>query len=340
MQNFVGKKPPKLLAVFRPSLMTSHLDLSVVVPLYNEEESLPHLVEQLLQALRPSGERFELVLVNDGSSDDTARVLEQLSGEVPELVAVLLRKNYGQTAAMAAGFDAACGEVIVSLDGDLQNDPSDIPMLLSKLREGYDLVSGWRHQRQDAAIQRKLPSKIANRLIGRVTGVRLHDYGCSLKAYRREVLADMRLYGELHRFLPALAFIEGARITEVKVNHRARQYGSSKYGIDRTFRVLMDLLTVWFMKRFLTRPMYVFGFGGLIAMFGSLVASTYLLAVKLMGGDIGNRPLLTLAVVLGLAGIQLFCFGLLGELLIRTYHESQGRPIYRIRDTLRGGRTG
>ena len=320
--------------------MSTPLDLSVVVPLYNEEESLPHLVEQLLQALRPSGERFELVLVNDGSSDRTAEVLEQISGEVPELVAVLLRKNYGQTAAMAAGFDVAQGEVIVSLDGDLQNDPADIPMLLAKLRQGYDLVSGWRHQRQDAALQRKLPSRIANRLIGRVTGVKLHDYGCSLKAYRREVLSDMRLYGELHRFLPALAFIEGARITEVKVNHRARQFGSSKYGIDRTFRVLMDLLTVWFMKRFLTRPMYVFGFGGLIAMFGSLVASTYLLAVKLMGGDIGNRPLLTLAVVLGLAGIQLFCFGLLGELLIRTYHESQGRPIYRIRETLRGGRTG
>ena len=318
--------------------MSTHLDLSVVVPLYNEEESLPHLVEQLLQALRPSGERFELVLVNDGSSDRTAEVLTRLSHEVPELVAVLLRKNYGQTAAMAAGFDVAKGEVIISLDGDLQNDPADIPMLLAKLREGYDLVSGWRHQRQDAAIQRKLPSTIANRLIGRVTGVRLHDYGCSLKAYRREVLADLRLYGELHRFLPALAFIEGARITEVKVNHRARQYGSSKYGIDRTFRVLMDLLTVWFMKRFLTRPMYVFGFGGLIAMLASVLASTYLLAVKLMGGDIGNRPLLTLAVVLGLAGIQLFCFGLLGELLIRTYHESQGRPIYRIRETLRGGR--
>ena len=318
--------------------MSAPLDLSVVVPLYNEEESLPHLVDQLLSALRPSGERFELVLVNDGSSDHTAEVLERLSQEIPELVGVLLRKNYGQTAAMAAGFDVAQGEVIVSLDGDLQNDPADIPMLLSKLREGYDLVSGWRHQRQDAALQRKLPSKLANRLIGRVTGVRLHDYGCSLKAYRREVLADMRLYGELHRFLPALAFIEGARITEVKVNHRARQFGSSKYGIDRTFRVLMDLLTVWFMKRFLTRPMYVFGFGGLIAILTSLVASTYLLVIKLMGSDIGNRLLLTLAVVLGLAGIQLFCFGLLGELQIRTYHESQDRPIYRIRETLRGGR--
>jgi glycosyltransferase involved in cell wall biosynthesis len=310
----------------------------VVVPLYNEEESLPHLVEQLLAALRPSGERFELVLVNDGSSDRTAEVLERLSRDVPELVGVLLRKNYGQTAAMAAGFDVAQGDVIVSLDGDLQNDPADIPMLLAKLREGYDLVSGWRHQRQDAALQRKLPSKLANRLIGRVTGVRLHDYGCSLKAYSRDVLSDMRLYGELHRFLPALAFIEGARITEVKVNHRARQFGSSKYGIDRTFRVLMDLLTVWFMKRFLTRPMYVFGFGGLIAILLSLVASSYLLTVKLMGGDIANRPLLTLAVVLGLAGIQLFCFGLLGELQIRTYHESQDRPIYRIRETLRGGR--
>ena len=319
--------------------MSAPLNLSVVVPLYNEEESLPHLVEQLLSALHPTDEAFELVLVDDGSSDRTAKVLAQLSAEVPEVVAVLLRKNYGQTAAMAAGFDVAGGEVIVSLDGDLQNDPADIPMLLAKLREGYDLVSGWRHQRQDAALQRKLPSRIANRLIGRVTGVRLHDYGCSLKAYRREVLSDMRLYGELHRFLPALAFIEGARISEVKVNHRARQFGSSKYGIDRTFRVLMDLLTVWFMKRFLTRPMYVFGFGGLLAIAASLVTSTYLLAIKVMGGDIANRPLLTLAVVLGLAGIQLFCFGLLGELLIRTYHESQGRPIYRIRETLRGGRT-
>ncbi|MCB4394292.1 glycosyltransferase family 2 protein [Synechococcus sp. HB1133] len=320
--------------------MSAPLDLSVVVPLYNEEESLPHLVNQLISALRPAGETFELVLVDDGSSDRTAEVLAQVSSNVPEVVAVLLRKNYGQTAAMAAGFDVAGGEVIVSLDGDLQNDPADIPMLLAKLREGYDLVSGWRHQRQDAALQRKLPSRMANRLIGRVTGVRLHDYGCSLKAYRREVLADMRLYGELHRFLPALAFIEGARITEVKVNHRARQFGSSKYGIDRTFRVLMDLLTVWFMKRFLTRPMYVFGFGGLLAIAASLIASTYLLAIKVMGGDIANRPLLTLAVVLGLAGIQLFCFGLLGELLIRTYHESQGRPIYRIRETLRGGRAG
>ena len=312
--------------------------ISVVIPVYNEEDSLPHLVEQLLAAMRQIDESFELVLVNDGSTDSSGEVLSQLSSEVPELVCVLLRKNYGQTAAMAAGFDLSRGEIIVSLDGDLQNDPADIPILISRIRDGFDLVSGWRYQRQDAAIRRKLPSRIANRLIGLVTGVRLHDYGCSLKAYRREVLADMRLYGELHRFLPVLANIEGARIAEVKVNHRARQYGNSKYGIDRTFRVLMDLLTVWFMNRFLTRPMYVFGFGGIVAIFGSLLVSAYLLMVKWLGEDIGTRPLLTFALVLGMAGVQLFCFGLLGELQIRTYHESQGRPIYRIRATLRGGR--
>ena len=230
--------------------------------------------------------------------------------------------------------------MIVTLDGDLQNDPADIPMLLERLEEGYDLVSGWRHQRQDHAVSRLLPSKIANALIARVTGVRLHDYGCSLKAYRRELVEDMNLYGELHRFLPALAFIEGARIAEVKVNHNARQFGQSKYGIDRTFRVLMDLFTVWFMKRFLTRPMYVFGFGGLSAMGIGALLSAYLLAVKLGGAEIGNRPLLLVAVLALITGVQLFCFGLLSEVQMRTYHESQGRPIYRIRETLRGSLSG
>jgi glycosyltransferase involved in cell wall biosynthesis len=310
--------------------------LSVVIPLFNEQESVAPLVSQLLASLRPLQEPFELVLVDDGSSDGTAKALEELSQSTPELVAVLLRRNYGQTAAMAAGFDASSGEEIVTLDGDLQNDPADIPLMVHKLREGYDLVSGWRHQRQDAALSRLLPSLVANRLIARVTGVRLHDYGCSLKAYRREVVTDMNLYGELHRFLPALAFIEGARITEVKVNHHARQFGRSKYGIDRTFRVLMDLLTVWFMKRFLTRPMHVFGFWGLLALGGGGVMASALVVEKLLGHDIGNRPLLTLCVLLLLTGVQLFCFGLLAELMMRTYHESQGRPIYRIRTTLRG----
>ena len=315
-------------------------DLSIVVPLFNEEESLPLLVEKLLLALRPLGRSFELVLVDDGSSDRTAEVLRQQTAGAPELVAVLLRRNYGQTAAMAAGFDASRGRLIVTLDGDLQNDPADIPMLLERLEQGYDLVSGWRHQRQDHAVSRLLPSKIANALIARVTGVRLHDYGCSLKAYRRELVEDMNLYGELHRFLPALAFIEGARIAEVKVNHNARQFGQSKYGIDRTFRVLMDLFTVWFMKRFLTRPMYVFGFGGLSAMGIGALLSAYLLAVKLGGAEIGNRPLLLVAVLALITGVQLFCFGLLSEVQMRTYHESQGRPIYRVRETLRGSLSG
>ena len=318
--------------------MKDSIEISVVVPIYNEEESIPELVGQVLTAMRSNGEPFELGLVNDGSTDQSAKVLADLSTEVPELVCVLLRKNYGQTAAMAAGFDLSKGAVIVSLDGDLQNDPADIPRLVAKLREGFDLVSGWRFRRQDAELRRKLPSRIANKLIGKVTGVRLHDYGCSLKAYRREVLSDMILYGELHRFLPVLANIEGGRITEIKVNHRARQFGNSKYGIDRTFRVLMDLLTVWFMNRFLTRPMYVFGFGGIAAILASLLASVYLVTLKSFGEDIGNRPLLTFALVLGIAGVQLFCFGLLGELQIRTYHESQSRPIYRVRATLRGGR--
>ena len=315
-------------------------DLSIVVPLFNEEESLPLLVEKLLLALRPLGRSFELVLVDDGSSDRTAEVLRQQAAGAPELVAVLLRRNYGQTAAMAAGFDASRGRLIVTLDGDLQNDPADIPMLLERLEQGYDLVSGWRHQRQDHAVSRLLPSKIANALIARVTGVRLHDYGCSLKAYRRELVEDMNLYGELHRFLPALAFIEGARIAEVKVNHNARQFGQSKYGIDRTFRVLMDLFTVWLMKRFLTRPMYVFGFGGLSAMAIGALLSAYLLMVKLGGAEIGNRPLLLVAVLALITGVQLFCFGLLSEVQMRTYHESQGRPIYRIRETLRGSLSG
>ena len=318
--------------------MSSNVSLSIVVPIYNEAESLPFLVNQLLEVLQPMEENFEIVLVNDGSSDESAEVIRKISLEVLELVGVTLRKNYGQTAAMAAGFDISCGEIVVTLDGDLQNDPADIPLLIDKIRDGFDLVSGWRFRRKDAAISRKLPSKIANRLIGKVTGVRLNDYGCSLKAYRKEVLSDMRLYGELHRFLPVLANIEGARITEVKVNHRARKFGSSKYGIDRTFRVLMDLLTVWFMNRFLTRPMYVFGFGGILAIIGSLITSFYLLIIKLLGEDIGNRPLLIFALLLAVTGVQLFGFGLLGELQIRTYHESQNRPIYRIRDTFRGGR--
>ena len=236
---------------------------------------------------------------------------------------------------MAAGFNYAQGCAIVTLDADLQNDPVDIPRLLTRLDEGYDLVCGWRKQRKDAALTRLLPSKAANWLIGIVTGVKLHDYGCSLKAYRSELVADMNLYGELHRFLPTLAYIEGARITEMPVLHHARRYGRSKYGLWRTFRVSMDLLTIWFMKKFLTRPMHVFGLFGLISMVLGILLGSYLTFLKLgLGESIGHRPLLILAVVLLLAGVQLFSFGLLAELLMRTYHESQGRPIYRVREVV------
>jgi glycosyltransferase involved in cell wall biosynthesis len=311
------------------------LQVSVVIPVYNEVESVPHLLEAIAQILQTEGLRYEIVAVDDGSTDGTTLLLKRLAQERMDLRAVLLRRNYGQTAAMAAGFHNAKAPVIVTLDGDLQNDPTDIPKLLEKLGEGYDLVSGWRKNRQDAALTRLLPSKIANGLISKVTGVSLHDYGCSLKAYRAELVADMNLYGELHRFLPALAFIEGAKIAELPVSHHARQFGSSKYGLSRTFRVLMDLMTIYFMKRFLTRPMHAFGWFGLVSTAIGLGIGLHLTYLKLfLGESIGQRPLLMLAVLLVLAGLQLFCFGLVAELLMRTYHESQGRQIYRVREVV------
>ncbi|MEH2257146.1 glycosyltransferase family 2 protein [Nostoc sp.] len=310
-------------------------DVSVVVPIHDEVESLPLLLEAIASTLSSSQVNYEIICVDDGSTDGSGDFLKEQAQIRTDLKAVILRRNYGQTAAMAAGFYYAVGKAIVTLDADLQNDPADIPMLLAKLDEGYDLVSGWRQKRQDGAVNRLLPSKIANWLIRRTTSVNIHDYGCSLKAYRAELLADMNLYGELHRFLPALAYIEGARITEIPVRHHARRFGRSKYGIWRTFRVLMDLLTILFMKKFLTRPMHVFGLLGLISMFSGTAIGIYLTFVKLgFHEDIGNRPLLILAVLLLLTGVQLFCFGLLAELLMRTYHESQGRPIYRVREVV------
>jgi glycosyltransferase involved in cell wall biosynthesis len=307
--------------------------LSVVIPVYNEEESLPHLIRLIGDTLSKCAYSYEIVCVDDGSSDGSAEALRRLSRSHPELRAVILRRNYGQTAAMSAGFECARGDVIVTLDGDLQNDPTDIPRLLEKLNEGYDLVSGWRVNRQDAALSRLLPSKMANWLISRVTGIALHDYGCSLKAYRAELVADMNLYGEMHRFLPALAFIEGARITEMPVQHHARRFGQSKYGISRTFRVVMDLMTIAFMKKFLTRPMHIFGLLGAVSMALGVICGVALAFSKfVLGEDIGHRPLLILSTLLLLSGFQAFCVGLLAELMIRTYHESQRRPIYRIRE--------
>jgi glycosyltransferase involved in cell wall biosynthesis len=311
------------------------LDVSVVIPIKDEVESLPLLLEAISSTLTASKLNYEIICVDDGSSDGSAEFLKEQAQIRTDLKVVILRRNYGQTAAMSAGFNYATAKVIVTLDADLQNDPADIPMLITKLDEGYDLVSGWRQNRQDGALNRLLPSKIANWLIRGATSVYIHDYGCSLKAYRAELVADMNLYGELHRFLPALAYIEGARITEVPVRHHARRFGQSKYGISRTFRVLMDLLTILFMKKFLTRPMHVFGLLGLISMVSGGGIGIYLTFVKLVFHvDIGNRPLLILAVLLLVTGVQLFCFGLLAELLMRTYHESQGRPIYRVREVV------
>ncbi|RUS98032.1 glycosyl transferase [Dulcicalothrix desertica PCC 7102] len=310
-------------------------DVSIVAPVYNEVESIPHLLDAIASVFIHSELSYEIILVDDGSIDGSAQLLKQQAQARNDLRAVILRRNYGQTAAMAAGFNHALGKSIVTLDADLQNDPADIPLLLAKLDEGYDMVSGWRQKRQDKALTRLLPSKIANWIIRRITGVRIHDYGCSLKAYRTELVADMNLYGELHRFLPALAYIEGARIAEMPVRHHARRFGSSKYGLSRTFRVMMDLLTIAFMKKFLTRPMHVFGLLGLSSIVSGGAISIYLTFVKLVfNEDIGNRPLLILAVLLLVTGVQLFSFGLLAELLMRTYHESQGRPIYRVREVV------
>ena len=306
--------------------------ISIVVPVYNESDSIRLLINEIINVMKIHQLLFELIIVNDGSVDRTSNVLENLSLEIKQLTVINLRKNYGQTAALAAGFDHSNGDIIVTLDGDLQNDPNDIPKLITNINEGYDLICGWRFQRKDKLLNRRIPSQIANRLIGNVTGIHLHDYGCSLKAFKHEIIKDIKLYGELHRFLPVLANIEGAKIKEIKVNHRSRKYGQSKYGIDRTFRVLMDLLTVWFMNKFLTRPMYVFGFIGIISIISSFIMSSYLIVLKFLGESIGNRPLLIFALILGIAGVQLFSFGLLGELLMRTYHESQNRPIYRVRE--------
>ncbi len=317
-------------------MLDSIPDLSVVVPIYNEVETIPLLVDRVCAVLRNLPYSHEFICVDDGSTDGSAALLKSLAATQEGFRAVLLRRNHGQSAAMSAGFDMARGRVIVTLDGDLQNDPADIPTVYEKVLEGYDLVSGWRVARhQGDSIVRRFPSKIANWLIRKATGVNVHDYGCTLKAYRSEVVRDMHLYGELHRFLPALANIEGARITEVPVGHRARQFGHSKYGLGRTLRVIMDLLTIFFMQKFLTRPMHVFGSFGILSLLSGMAIAFYLAIEKfVMQADVGQRPLLMLAVVLFITGIQLFCFGLLAELLMRTYHESQHRPIYRIREVV------
>jgi glycosyltransferase involved in cell wall biosynthesis len=324
-----------------PPMTSEHLQVSVVIPIYNEEENLADLVERVGSALLRAGRAFELICVDDGSKDDSAATLAELAATRSWLRPLYLIRNYGQSAALQAGFDQARGEIIVTLDGDLQNDPDDIPSLLGLMdeRQDVDVISGWRKSRQDKALSRKLPSIIANGIISKVTGVRLHDYGCALKVYRAQVISDLKLYGELHRFIPALAAEVGANIIEVPVNHQARTRGTSKYGIDRTFRVILDLLWIKFFMRFLHRPMQAFGGVGLGLLGIGLLILAYLSFDKLiLGHDIGGRPLLLLGVLLALIGVQLVATGVLGELLTRIYHEPQGRPQYVLRPAPRARR--
>src|SRR5262245_5940343 len=311
------------------------MKLSVVVPVYNEAENLVPVVEELESVLTSIDQEFEVIIVDDGSRDDTHKLLRDLYEKKPWLKVIRLKRNFGQTAAVAAGFAHSRGEVIVPMDGDGQNDPHDIPRLLAKLAEGFDLVTGWRFPRQDAYWTRRLPSAVANRLISWITGVKLHDYGCTLKAICGDIGRDLRLYGEMHRFIPALADARGARIAEIQVHHRPRLRGESKYGLARTVRVVLDLITVKFLHLYATRPLHIFGLIGLTsgALGGAL--GIYLTAQKVLYRvEIGGRPLLLLSVLLIVIGFQFVSMGLLGELLARTYHESQDKPIYIIGEML------
>jgi glycosyltransferase involved in cell wall biosynthesis len=305
--------------------------LSIVIPIYNEEENVPILADEIRQALDPHGVHYEVIAVDDGSTDGSWPQLETVRAADPRWILVALRRNFGQTAALSAGFDHARGEVIVALDGDLQNDPADIPKLLA-LAKDYDIVSGWRTNRQDPFVSRRLPSMLANWLISKVTGIRLHDYGCTLKAYRREIVEHLRLYGEMHRFIPAIASWMGITFVEVETHHRPRRFGRSKYGITRTLRVILDLITVKFLLSFATKPIQVFGMLGIAAVATGALVGTYLTALKLFwGAQIGGRPLLVLGVLLIVVGVQFVIMGLLGEMLVRVYHESQQKPIYMVK---------
>lgn len=313
-------------------------DVSVFLPVYDEEPNLLPLHAKLNEALKQLGRSAEIVYVDDGSTDGSLNVLRKIAADDPRVRVVALRRNYGQTAAMAAGIDAAKGEVLIPMDADLQNDPADIVRLLEKLDEGFDVVSGWRKDRKDKMITRKIPSMLANRLISWIGGVPLHDYGCSLKAYRRESLKDVRLYGEMHRFIPIYASWAGAKVTEIPVEHHARTMGKSKYGLSRTVKVVFDLVTIKFMASYQTKPLYLFGTAGLLTFAVSFLSTLLACSMKFLNwphhADFIQTPLPIMAMVTLVLGVQLFLMGLLAEMLVRTYHESQAKPIYSVRESI------
>ena len=313
--------------------------LSIVVPVFNEEENLPLLYQAIYSAMAAIPWVWEVVFVNDGSQDRSGEVLESLAVSDPNHVRVVeLRRNFGQTAAIAAGIDHAFGDVIVLMDADLQNDPADIPMMLEKIQEGYDVVSGWRVHRKDAFLTRTLPSRIANGLISWVTGVHLHDYGCTLKAYRRDVLTGFKLYGEMHRFIPVYAHGVGAKIIEVPVRHHPRRFGKAKYGLERTLKVILDLFTVKFLNSYANKPIYLFGGTGAILIFLSTLLLLYLFIRRVFFGiGVLTSPFFQMATMIGILGFQSILMGLIAELLVRTYHESQGKPTYTVRRIIREG---
>jgi len=314
------------------------MNLSVIIPVYNEQENLPILYEALLKALEPLPVAWDVILVDDGSRDGSLKVLEQLAAKDQRLRVVSLRRNFGQTAAIAAGIDHSDGEVIVLMDADMQNDPADIPMLLQKIEEGYDVVSGWRAKRKDAYITRTLPSNLANGLISWVTGVHLHDYGCTLKAYRREVITGFRLYGEMHRFIPVYASSYGARIIELPVNHNPRKFGKTKYGLERTVKVILDLFTVKFLSSFGNKPIYLFGGTGLGLIALSAAVLLYLFVRRVgFGVSVLASPLFQVATMVAIMGFQSMLMGLIAELQVRTYHESQDKPTYTVRKRINTG---
>jgi glycosyltransferase involved in cell wall biosynthesis len=316
-----------------PSSMPASLDLSIIVPVFNEEQSLVPLCSQLTAVLSKLGKSFEIIFINDGSSDGSYAALCRLAQADPRVKVINLRRNFGQTAAMSAGFDYARGAIIIPMDADLQNDPADIPLLLDKLAEGYDVASGWRKDRQDKELLRIFTSRLANWLIGLMTGVKLHDTGCSLKAYRAEILKGTRLYGEMHRLIPALANLMGARICEVPVHHHPREFGKSKYGFKRVLKVVLDVITVKFLSDFSTKPLYMFGGIGVALLFLAVLAGAETIWEKFARNTfVHNNPFILIAVFLGTLAVNFIVMGLLAELIVRTYHESQGKPIYHVRD--------